>query len=367
MANSYNRIILIGNGFDKAMGLKTDYADFILSYFKKFTQIAINLPTYGDELMSFKRINKIFDLSADSVKEKIKDFSTLKDLKDWVNRYFSISYKFTFFEDIVTIVDKNRWVDIEQFYYDTLIKEFHKIDIKNRNHIVTEIKKLHDCMEELTNVLYCYIRDVQNSKIIDHTNHSLNRFFQKISSPLDEQRRSLVTRHNRDSKPTNIIFIDFNYTNTTRKLIGYYSTINAKIIHIHGEIEDEKNEIIFGYGDDTENEYEKLELANENEFLRMIKSFQYPRTHNYHNLLSIIENNEFDVFIIGHSCGLSDRTLLKTIFEHKNCMAIQNFHYKGESEDFAKRMEISRHFTDKVKMRERVLPFDENATIPQLL
>lgn len=32
---------------------------------------------------------------------------------------------------------------------------------------------------------------------------------------------------------------------------------------------------------------------------------------------------------------------------------------------FEKRMEISRHFSNKILMRERVLPFDESATIPQ--
>ena len=101
------------------------------------------------------------------------------------------------------------------------------------------------------------------------------------------------------------------------------------------------------------------------ELLKKIKSFQYPRTHNYHNLLNYLEVSEFDVFIMGHSCGLSDRTLLKTIFEHPNCLAIQVFHYQGENEHFYKRIEISRHFNNKVLMRERVLPYDQFASIPQ--
>jgi hypothetical protein len=97
----------------------------------------------------------------------------------------------------------------------------------------------------------------------------------------------------------------------------------------------------------------------------LIKSFQYPKTDNYHKLLSFIEANDFEVFVVGHSCGLSDRTLLKTIFEHDKCLCIKTFHYKGEEEDFYKRIEISRHFSDKQKMRLRLLPFDQNATIPQ--
>lgn len=44
MNNPYNRIVLIGNGFDKALGLKTSYADFILNYLKEvFIEAYLNM------------------------------------------------------------------------------------------------------------------------------------------------------------------------------------------------------------------------------------------------------------------------------------------------------------------------------------
>ncbi|MBK6364090.1 MAG: hypothetical protein IPF52_11590 [Saprospiraceae bacterium] len=55
-----------------------------------------------------------------------------------------------------------------------------------------------------------------------------------------------------------------------------------------------------------------------------IKSFDYFKTDNYSKLLAFLES-EFDVYIMGHSCGLSDRTLLSTIFEHENCRKIKIF------------------------------------------
>lgn len=97
----------------------------------------------------------------------------------------------------------------------------------------------------------------------------------------------------------------------------------------------------------------------------MIKSFKYPQTNNYHKILGFIEDLDFEVFILGHSCGLSDRTLLKTLFEHSKCRAIQVLHYNGKEEFFNKSIEISRHFENKVMMRERLLPFDPSAKIPQ--
>lgn len=64
--------------------------------------------------------------------------------------------------------------------------------------------------------------------------------------------------------------------------------------------------------------YKTIENINDNRFLDNIKSFMYLNNSNYRDLLNWIENNDFQVFIMGHSCGLSDRTLLNTIFEHHN-------------------------------------------------
>ncbi|MBK8548185.1 MAG: hypothetical protein IPL63_12705 [Saprospiraceae bacterium] len=95
-----------------------------------------------------------------------------------------------------------------------------------------------------------------------------------------------------------------------------------------------------------------------------IKSFDYFKTDNYSKLLAFLES-EFDVYIMGHSCGLSDRTLLSTIFEHENCRKIKIF-YHDNAENYRKTTyEISRHFTDKALMRERVLPITQCKPMPQ--
>jgi len=65
--------------------------------------------------------------------------------------------------------------------------------------------------------------------------------------------------------------------------------------------------------------------------------------------------------IFGHSCGISDRTLLSKIFEHKNCKSIKIFYYNGseESDNFNEvYMNLSRHFKEKERMREIVVSKD---------
>ena len=78
---------------------------------------------------------------------------------------------------------------------------------------------------------------------------------------------------------------------------------------------------------------------------------------NYRNMLAFIESAPFQVIIMGHSCGNSDRTLLNTIFEHKNCVSIKPYFHKKKDEDNYLRLvqSIHRNFTDMKLMRDRVV------------
>ncbi len=136
------------------------------------------------------------------------------------------------------------------------------------------------------------------------------------------------------------------------------------MINIHGELKQIKNPIIFGYGDEVDKSYQEIEDLNENEFFKHIKSFDYFKTSNYHNLLNFIDSGKFEIFIMGHSCGLSDRTMLNTIFENKNCDKIKIFYHTVE-EYRTKTYEISRHFNDKALMRKRIVPRPDCIPMPQ--
>ena len=79
---------------------------------------------------------------------------------------------------------------------------------------------------------------------------------------------------------------------------------------------------------------------------------------NYRNLLGFIESSPYQVYIMGHSCGNSDRTLLNTLFEHKNCVSIKPFYYIRENgtDNYMELVQnISRNFTDMKLMRDRVV------------
>jgi hypothetical protein len=105
-----------------------------------------------------------------------------------------------------------------------------------------------------------------------------------------------------------------------------------ELVNIHVLLEDASNPIVFGYGDYTSQEYSALEVADNDELLINIKSHSYQQTDNYDRILEYIDSRKYDVAIVGHSCSLSDKTLLKTIFENQHCQKIKAFQFKeGDS------------------------------------
>lgn len=198
------------------------------------------------------------------------------------------------------------------------------------------------------------------------------RLIQKIGTkkPLAEIKKLLQSDYATDYFdliPDQTIFLNFNYTFTDKKYNNprefnqfdddKYTSV--KSIHIHGTTDNgDNNPVIFGFGDEIDDDYKSIEKLNDNKYLENIKSINYLETDNYKNLLEYINSGNFQIFIFGHSCGISDRTLLNTIFEHENCASIKLFyHKKAEGIDNYSDIirNISRNFNDKAKMRDRVV------------
>ena len=83
----------------------------------------------------------------------------------------------------------------------------------------------------------------------------------------------------------------------------------------------------------------------------------YLESDSYRKVLEFVESDTFQIIIMGHSCGISDRTLLNTLFEHKNCISIKPYFYQKDDIDnhLDIIMNISRNFTDMKLMRDRVV------------
>jgi hypothetical protein len=370
-----NKLFLIGNGFDRALGLKTKYEDFLFWYFKGFIVHALeanntsfNQDGYyeyyynNDELITYSSSVKSID-NEKLIENFKKNNGTYEKIREFILNN-SNNYTFNIKSDLLKVILKesiNGWVDIEGVYFKLLKKEF---EGKTRK----SIENLNRDLIYLTRLLKDYLTglDISNTSEISVSKKYINQFIspivsEDIISPINEH----VIRSNK------YYFLNFNYTKTLSNTIlslpnehlkkhGY--EIDAFISHIHGDIHG--NEIIFGYGDEMDKDYKGIEDLNDNRFFENIKSFKYNKAYEYRDLLRFLNTEEYQVVIYGHSCGLSDRLLLNEVFEHGNCKSIKIYYY-NELEFTNKTMDISRHFNSNQLMRQKIIEFSEQNKIPQ--
>lgn len=357
-----NRLIIIGNGFDLAHDLKTSYSDFICDYLinscKQFlsdlnfrdplTHITCTDSSYLPEIADLK-------LTKESIKE---DFNLIRN-----NRGIQVRTFGTTFSNSLDKILNYKWADLETAFFEELysMKHIHKGESQ-----VQQAKIINDRFEHLKKLLIEYLKKEQNK--LDPKTMDMAQIINCFTELFNNKQQSLAHIPS-DSEPENLYFLNFNYTKTAEIYAQKCNTIiSSECNYIHGSIDRSYGNPIFGFGDELSKKYLEFEDEMNNELFRHIKSFEYLKTSNYNSLLRFIESGEFQVQIFGHSCGISDRTMLNHIFEHMNCKSIKLFYYQnGSDNDFTdKTYEISRHFTkNKGDLREKLVPMDASIPMPQ--
>lgn len=410
-----NRIILIGNGFDLAHGLETSYRSFIDKLWKDKIQ---------DMKGSGYNIDDHFDVDVDrrTLIRYGNIIKTFNDLTDFNRNHKDENIRLNIKNKLLEYISKKQylsnWVNVENEYFNELLKVSKNINEES------EIKKLNRDFLVVKNLLEKYITDeieqkknslkrkdeiyssiysnfniedfskvgleilyneihaklkllFDNNKIISYPEEH-EAIFNFVSSKdkdgesvLNEDRLKMLFQDHDlakrclDLKPSNCLFLNFNYTSVESNYSKYERSIytpnylpKVEINHIHGELNNKSNSIVFGYGDEIGKDYKIIEELNNNDLLENVKSIRYLDTDKYKKLLEYIDSDKYQIFIMGHSCGNSDRTLLNTLFEHKNCVSIKVFYHQiNENDDNYSDVirNISRNFNDKKMMREKVV------------
>lgn len=407
-----NRLILVGNGFDLAHGLKTSYKDFIDDFWE---DVIFKLDMFKSRDLLFS--NEFIEISQDpfptvdisNFKELATNYTTLKRFLS--SKKIKFYFKNSLFRILSEINANQNWVDIENIYYkelkkfefgrirdyvsvDELNEDFEKIKFilvnyfKSINKNITLKKLINKHIQSIINLkdieskyqkdiikLIIKNTEIQNTNFYIDSSNSIKTFIKNIREQNNLEIENFVRVQVEalgdeildvmDLYPINSLILNFNYTSTTFNYIDEFNRINGnksdyKIseIHIHGELNNPENPIIFGFGDDVDKKYKEFEDLNDNRYLENFKSIAYLQTDNYKKFLEFIDSEEYQVFIFGHSCGISDRTMLNTIFEHDNCKSIKPFYHKREdgTDNYTEIVQnISRNFNDKKKYRDRVV------------
>lgn len=360
-----NRLILLGNGFDLAHKMKTSYYDFIWYYLSKCFIDAGKFSKYEDDMLLIER-NSILGLPI------VENMSTVKDLMKFevneqglymnvqrghtIQQSFKLKIKNTFFRRLLNNCVNYNWVNIENEYYIDLkrILSNSHTDIQKQK----LIESLNNTMAFLTHEINFYFGNLECVKLLPEYASILEQEFYL------EDFISVEIDMIRGRNPSGTMILSFNYTNTVEQYIKSIKG-DVSVNYIHGLVNNENNPIIFGFGDEMDDAYKLIESEKGKGFLRYIKSFGYFKTSNYRNLIRFIESNKFQVFVLGHSCGLSDRTMLNMIFEHENCNSIKIFYHENENHYRELTEEISRHFRNKASMRRKIVPFEKSSKMPQ--
>ncbi len=343
----FNRLIITGNGFDIAHGLKTGFKDFIYNYCLEVIQKLIQHSYFEDIILNINTNGGFYNLQ--TYNKTLTPEIAFQLITNPNQGMFSIKIKSEFFRQITQDIINKNWVDIELIYYQNL-----KNHIKNKN--TDYIPKLNQEFDFLKQHLIKYLKQQEDNTQIHISEKIISQFTEEIK--IKETKKQMEFD---DNFPQQTCILNFNYTNIASKYATGIINKNFQYIPIHGILNNTENiensEIIFGFGDEMDSEYLNIESIGNNEILANIKSFKYLLKNHYQNLSSFIESDYFQVQIYGHSCGLSDRTLLNTIFEHENCISIKQFYYQQDGkDDFETRSySISRHFKSKADLRSKVV------------
>jgi len=357
-----NRIIIIGNGFDLAHGLRTSYKNF-LEWVK--SKIVENPDEYFERIHMPKWDIYLGTDTPEASAFFRRFYTGFKNLDNFISSCSECKfvYKNKFLEHLINKQNLKNWVDIEEEYFREL-----KICFKyyEKNQSIDSLTKLNQDFAQVKDDLEEYLCGEKEKDITVKENLK-----NSIIKPFDLN-DSIMPSYIALGK---ILFLNFNYTSYEKSYEMPYiepavNPLNTtyhtptivppytQAIHIHGELKNEKNPIIFGYGNENAEIYKEIEKINRNEFLTNMKSFKYSNVSKYNELMVFVKSDRYQIYIWGHSCGNSDGTLLKELFENDNCVLIRPFYRVLEdgSDNYSDIvMNISRHFSNNTIFRGKVM------------
>jgi len=380
-----NRLVIIGNGFDMAHGLKTSYKDFINWYWDKRVDAFVgNITKVSADSLCKLTIKDNPNLSCWNVfafdNSYFKDirgnrtcsgYEVITELQKYPDT-FSVDTT-PFFGTIIQSIEAKGWVDIENDYYQLLKKCTETTDCGYT------VKELNEQLAYLQKKLVEYLSTIDVPETIGTINSAIReniciedlsiegKALAKTMGVIEYDTNSFDDNRYMDERfsgmpPERTMLLCFNYTGTVKEYEQYGGLI---LNYIHGELEHPEH-IIFGYGDELDKDYQGILDKQDNELLKNVKSVKYLETRNYHKMLDFLMAAPFQVLIMGHSCGNSDRTLLNTVFEHKNCVSIKPFYHKWDdgSDNYLELVQnISRNFTNMRLFRDRVVNKEQCKTM----
>ncbi|UMQ41574.1 bacteriophage abortive infection AbiH family protein [Chryseobacterium sp. Y16C] len=218
-------------------------------------------------------------------------------LENTFERYFELSTK-------LNTDNKKLWADFENdlstFNWKAFFDEKNQIDVLDDSFRPSFIYGLEDDLEQETDILISSIREAFEDWLTDLS--------------LESTTRKLYIEE--DS-----LFITFNYTLTLEEV---YQITREKVLHIHGDVENDQGFLVFGhnknlkakpkfdkYGETTRTPFSDSEAIAQQPFYKLQKPVKDVISENENFFKNLKDINE--VKILGHSLNTIDLPYFKKI------------------------------------------------------
>lgn len=361
-----NKIIIIGNGFDLAHGLKTRYVDFINDYLNSVLLKVMNTNAHNDKLLEIYSESTIIMHSPDiSDKNGVRIYSdAIKVYRELIDskRHITKKYLSPLLQGIIQYSDSApNWYDLEQMYFDLLYKKVNTIEItpeRTLDEFLNQFDHIRDLLIE-----YLKKIELEESSALER----LKSKYLELFTAGVVKTRSIKE----DNAFSHLYFLNFNYTPTLNWYINEVNkqySCNTDTYYFHGDLDNKFGAPIFGFGDVQDKKYQEILRKNNDNMLRHIKPFKYLDSYNLNRLNAIIGQGQYEVDVFGHSLGLSDRTILNSIFENEACEKINLYFYQNDKGDdyINKVANIARIFVNQTSWLNKIESKVLSSPMPQL-
>ena len=313
-------ILIIGNGFDLAHGLKTSYKDF-LEYCIKRRQEESDL-FYKTNVWLKHFINKQNKLGYTWIDLETEIYNVIQKINKLV--YFRNNISYQKYEEIRFWISKY----YQEFNFDDVGKYFRKPDsIFIRDCYNEQIKDfptfLYVQLREFTQYFERYLNIEVLEKMDENSKYNLN---------ISKDCRSLLS---------------FNYTNTCEKLykINFNRnnlSIQTRTVYIHGNVKNTENNcnLVFGthsFFNHLPNILDEEILVNLNLFKKHNQRHKFETLKSYQELLNELKYPKkiyTPIFhIVGHSLDKTDHNILKHILLARQKAVIKIYYHNEEAQE----------------------------------
>ena len=343
-------LLVIGNGFDIAHGLKTSYKDF-LKFVCDFQKVVFENQTGWDDKYDKTYIKFIIEKMNANCEDSNKFINELKELLSnnlWIDHFQKVQIK-------------EGWVDFER----EISRIIKMIDAARKNGVVPLANKDTAKFDSDIEVyVWEIVKNASYFGIPKTTYDSLSELKERLLVDLNRITRAfeLYLKHYVEdvqicqlcnSKESKQIIkelnidkvLSFNYTNTYERIYGA-NNANVQYDYIHGKVKKDssvkKCNLVIGideYLDAPEKDFD-------NEYIEFKKFFQriYKKTGSYYKKwFGLIKRNretfskakgeDINIYFYGHSLDITDKDIIAELIRQKDAVTTIFYHSREALRD----------------------------------